>query len=149
MMGDLPVLFQSLGKHENIIQIDYNDSFSYQLPENIIHHCLEGGRTVGESKEHDQGLKKTTICPKSCFPLISRFNANIIESPTNVELGEVLGTLELINELRNEWERVLVLHSNCIEGLVVLNQSEGPILLLNEEDRRGHRRLRRTNPTSG
>src|SRR5215471_7504034 len=123
-MGDLSVLFQSLGKDEDIIQIDQNDSFSYQLPENIVHHRLEGGRTVGESKEHDQGLKKTMICPKSCFPLVSRFNANIIESPTNVKLGEVPGTLELVNELRNEWEMVFVLHSDRIEGPVVLNQSE-------------------------
>src|SRR5215472_12861183 len=106
-MGDLPVLFQSLGKDEDIIQIDHNDSFSYQLPENIVHHHLEGGRTVGESKEHDQGLKKTTIHPKGCFPLISRLNANIIESPMNVKLGEVLGTLELVNELRNEWRGYL------------------------------------------
>jgi hypothetical protein len=36
----------------------YGDSaFGDQVLEDLIHHCLEGGWTIGEAKVHDQGFK--------------------------------------------------------------------------------------------
>ena len=76
------------------------------------------------------------------FPLVPLLHANIIETPTYVQLGEVLHTLEFLYQLRDEQEGVLIFHHDHIEGSVVLDKPEGSVFLLNEEHRRGHGRLR-------
>jgi len=52
--------------------------------EDVIHHGLENGQTVGHSKEHYQGFEQVSIGLEGCLPLISRLNANIIETLTDV-----------------------------------------------------------------
>ena len=103
---------------------------------------MEGGWAVSKTKEHNQGFEETLVHSKHGLPLVTFLDANIVETPLNVEFGEVLCSLEFCNELQDEREWVLVLHSPSIQGTVVLHQMEFAILLLNKEDRRGHQRLR-------
>jgi hypothetical protein len=63
--------------------------------ENVIHHCLEGGRAISESEEHDERFKESAVGPKSSLPFISGLNANIVEAPADIQLSEVLCTMEL------------------------------------------------------
>ena len=51
--GNLLVLFQCIGEYEDVIQIHYDLSLSDQLLKDSVHHGLECGRAVSESKEHD------------------------------------------------------------------------------------------------
>jgi len=39
-------------KDQDIVQIHYHNAFRYKVSENIVHHRLEGGQTVGHPKEH-------------------------------------------------------------------------------------------------
>ena len=39
---------------------------------------------------------------ESCFPLIAIFDANVIVSPPNVELGEDSGVFDLVDKVRDE-----------------------------------------------
>jgi len=48
----LLVLFLHLGEDQDVVQIDHHNTFCYEIPEDVIHHGLEGGRTVSHSKEH-------------------------------------------------------------------------------------------------
>jgi len=64
------------------------------------------------------------IGPEGCFPLISRLNADIVEAPMNIQLGEVSGSAELQYEFGDQWEGVLILDYYGIEHSVVLDQLE-------------------------
>ena len=112
------------GKDQDVVQVDHHDTFRYEVPEDVVHHSLEGGRAVSHAKEHYQGFKQASIGPEGCLPLISGFNVDVVETPLNVQLGEVPGSAELRYEFRDRWEGVFILDCHGIECLVVLNQPE-------------------------
>jgi len=85
---------------------------------------LEGGWAVSHAKEHYQEFEQASIGPKGCLPLVSGFDADVVETPTNIQLGEVSGSVELRYEFGDQWEGVLILDRHGIECLVVLNQLE-------------------------
>ena len=53
-----PVLCQGLGEDQDVIQVHADHSFHDGVTEDVIHHCLEGGWTVSESKEHYQWFEE-------------------------------------------------------------------------------------------
>jgi len=85
---------------------------------------LEGGWAVGHAKEHYQGFEQASIGPEGYLPLVSGLDTDVVETPTDIQLGEVSGSAELRYEFGDEWERVLVLDRHGIECSVVLNQPE-------------------------
>jgi len=64
------------------------------------------------------------IGSEGCLPLISRFNADIVETPMDIQLGEISSSMELGHEFGDQWEGVLVLGHHGIECTIVLNQRE-------------------------
>jgi len=82
---------------------------------------LEGGWAVSHTKEHYQGFKQTLIGLEGCLPLVSKLDTDVVETPTNVHLGEISGSAELQYEFGDEWEGVLILDHYGIECSVVLN----------------------------
>jgi len=85
---------------------------------------LESGQAISHVKEHYQGFEQALIGPEGCLPLVSRLNADIVETLMNVQLGEVSGSAELRYEFGDEWEGVLILDCYGVERSVVLNQLE-------------------------
>jgi hypothetical protein len=65
----------------------------------------------------------------------------------DIEFGEVTCASELVNEVRDEREQVRILHRLCVKCLIVLDQSETPILLLDEEHWSCHWGLGGMDPT--
>ena len=118
------MLFLRLGEDQDVVQVDHHNTFRYEVLEDIIHHSLEGGQTVSHSKEHYQEFEQASIGLEGHLPLISGLNANIVETPTDIQLGEVSGPTELGHEFGDQWERVLVLDRHGVECLIVLNQLE-------------------------
>src|SRR3982750_1205089 len=133
-MSDLSMLRNILGEDQDVIQVYHNHTFRDHILEDLVHHGLEGGRTIGETKEHDKRFKETSVSAKGSLPLISFFDADIVETPMNVKLGEVARTTKLVDKVRDERERVLVLHSHIVEHAIVLDQTKGAILFLHKED---------------
>jgi len=111
-------------KDQNVVQVDHYDTFCYEVPEDVIHHSLEGGGAVGHAKEHYQGFKQVSIGPEGCLPLVSGLDMDVVETPTDIQLGEISGSAELQYEFGDEWEGVLILDRHRIECSVVLNQPE-------------------------
>ncbi|KAG5334194.1 hypothetical protein C0989_004080 [Termitomyces sp. Mn162] len=136
--SDLMVFLQHFGIDEDVVKVHTQYTLCYEILEDVVHYGLEGGRAISESKEYNEWLKQFPVGPESSLPLISLLNAHIIVTPLDIQLSEVLHTLEVVNELGDEGERVTVLHCHGIEYLIVLNQSEGAILLFDEEDQRSH-----------
>ena len=100
---------------------------------NVIHHCLKGGRQVAEAKEHDTWFIQPSVCPEGCLVLISLLDVNIVETPSQVKLHEILGTAQSVQDVRDKWEWVRVFDHHCVELLVVLDEVQGSIFLLDEE----------------
>ena len=111
-------------KDQNVIQVHYYNPFSYEGSENVVHHSLEGGRTVGHSKKHHERFKEATVSAKGCFPFISGLDAYIIETPADVQFCEVPGSMELEDELGDEREGVPVLDGYGVQHAIVLDQLE-------------------------
>ena len=61
---------------------------------------------------------------EGCLSLVSGLNANVVEILMDIQLGKVSGSTELEHELRDQWERVLVLDHHGVECSIVLNQPE-------------------------
>jgi len=102
-------------KDQDVIQIDHHDTFRHEVLEDVVHHSLEGGWAVSHAKEHYQGSKQASIGLEGYLPLVSGLNADVVETPTNIQLGEVSSSVELQYEFRDEWEGVLILDRHGIE----------------------------------
>jgi len=96
---------------------------------------LEGGGTVGHSKEHHKRFKEAAVDVEGHFPFISRLDTYVIETPADVKFCEVPGSTELGDEFGDEREGVPVLDGYSVQRTIVLDQSEQTIFLLNEEHR--------------
>ena len=92
----------------------------YEVPKDVVHHSLEGGRRIAQPKEHDSGFKQSPICPKGYLPLISLPHLYIVISPLNIQLGDVPRILDLVDMFLDEGKGITVLDSVLIELLIVL-----------------------------
>jgi len=110
-----------LCKDQNVVQVHYYYPFGYEGSEDVVHHSLEGSRTVGYSKEHHKRFEETSVSAESCLPFISRPDAYIIETPADIKFYEVLGSTKLGNKFKNKGKRISVLDSYGVQYAVVLD----------------------------
>ena len=73
-----------LCKDQNVVQVHYYNPFGYEGSEDVVHHSLEGGRTIGYSKEHHERFAETAIGIEGRLPFISGLDAHVIETPTDI-----------------------------------------------------------------
>ncbi|KAG5732064.1 hypothetical protein E4T56_gene18820 [Termitomyces sp. T112] len=132
------MFLQHFGVEEDVIEVHTHYTLYNEVLEDVIHHGLDGGQAIGETKEYDKQLEQFLVGPEGCLPLISFLNMHIVVTPPDVQLSEVLHAAEVVDELRDEGEGVTVLYYYGVEYLVVLYQLEGAILLFDEEDWRSH-----------
>ena len=78
---------------EEIVHVDHQPSFGYHIPKRVIHKLLECCWRVAKSEEHDRQFEKTSVSDKSCLPLMSVFDTDVVVSPSYVKLGEKFGPL--------------------------------------------------------
>jgi len=124
-----------LCKDQNVVQVHYYNPFGYEGSEDIVHHSLEGSRTISHSKEHHKRFKEAMIGTEGHFLFISRLNAYIIETLVDVKFCKVPGSTELGDKLGDEWKGVSVLNGYDVQCTIVLDQLEQTIFLLNKEHR--------------
>ena len=108
-------------KDQNVVQVHHYDLFGYEGSEDVVHYSLEGSRTVGHSEEHH---KEAMVGAEGCFPFISRLYAYVIETPLDIKFCEVLGSVKLGDEFRDEREGVSVLDGYSVQCTIVLDQPE-------------------------
>ena len=99
-----------------------------------IHHCLECSRGVYKSKEHNSGLKESSVCFECGLSLITVLYSDIIVSPSYVKLDEPLLFHKLTNKFFNKGKRVGVLYDILIDPAIVLYQLLFAIFLFNKEE---------------
>ena len=72
---------------------------------------------------------------ESSLPFVSFLNSDIVVSPPEIDLCKVLRSFEFIDELRNEWEGVVVPNHVLVQIPVILHHPFSSILLQHEEYR--------------
>ncbi|KAG5349449.1 hypothetical protein C0989_003875 [Termitomyces sp. Mn162] len=140
-MSDSIVFLQHFGVDKDVVEVHAYYTLCNEVPEDVVHHGLEGGWAVGEIKEHNKWLKQSLVGPEGCLPLVSLLNVHIVVTPPDIQFSEVSCALEVVDELGDEGERVAILHRHGVEYLIVLYQLEEAILLFDEEDWRSHQRF--------
>ncbi|KAG5328927.1 hypothetical protein C0989_010280, partial [Termitomyces sp. Mn162] len=127
-MSDPMMFLQCFGVDENVVEVHAYHTLYNEVPEDVVHHGLEGGWAVGETKEHNKWLKQSPVGPEGHLPLISLLNVHIVVTPPDVQFSEVLRALKVVDELGDEGERVAMLHCHGVEYPIVLYQLKGAIL---------------------
>jgi len=115
------MLLFCLRKDQDVVQVHYNNPFRYDSSEDVVHHSLKGSGAVGHSEEHYEGFKEASVGAKGHFPLISRLDAYIIETPVDIQFCEVPGSAELGDEFGDERERIFILDGYGVQSTVVLD----------------------------
>jgi len=110
-----------LHKDQNVVQVHYYNPFGYEGSEDVVHHSLEGSRTVGHSEEHYERFKEAAVGAEGRFPFISGLDAYVIETPADVKFCEVPGSAELGDEFGDEREGVPVLDGYGVQHVIVLD----------------------------
>ena len=67
-----------------VIHIDCDVHSIDEVSEYGVHHSLEGGRGVGQAKEHDCGFKEPFVRNKGRFPPVFLFDEDLIVPPFDV-----------------------------------------------------------------
>ena len=119
---------------QDIIDV-YNHTNVQQRFQDVLDQRLEGSWGIRESEGHDFVLIMTVSCAKSRFLDVILVNADLIVSPTKVNLGEDLCTLKSVNEVIDEGNWKSVLLGDLVEGPIVDAHAQFPILLLDKNDR--------------
>jgi len=82
---------------------------------------LEGSGAVSHSKEYHEGFKEAAIGAEGRLPFISRLDAHIVKLLLDVKFCEVLGSVELGDEFRDEGERIPVFDGHGVQCAIVLD----------------------------
>ena len=123
--------------YPQVIHIDLEPSLSDHVSEDMIHERLKSWRGVAETKKHYSGFKEAKGSDECHFPLVFLLNANVIIAPLNIKLGEQCGVLHIIDQLRDEGERIPVSNGVGIEILIILAWSQGSVFFGHKEKQRG------------
>ncbi|KAG6867443.1 hypothetical protein C0993_002707 [Termitomyces sp. T159_Od127] len=71
---NLAMLLKRFGIDEDVVKIYTHYALYNEVLEDVVHHCLEGGQAIGESKEHDEWFKQPPVGLEGSLPLISLLN---------------------------------------------------------------------------
>jgi len=93
------VFLHGFSVDEDVVKVHADHSLHNEVLKDLIHHCLEGRRTVCKAKEHHQWFKQPTTCPKHSLPLVTFLHSHILVPPSHVQFREVLGTTKLVDKV--------------------------------------------------
>src|SRR5258707_3612768 len=88
--GDSPMVCEGGRVNEDVIHVADGLIVINEGVEDVIHHCLEGGGRVAQSKEHDKGFKQSAVHGEGCLPLIPFLQSDIVETPAELQGSEPL-----------------------------------------------------------
>ena len=71
--------------------------FGDHVSKDVVHEGLESGWSVAKPEEHDGRFKESKRSDKRSLPLVFFTNADVIESPSDVELGKDRGVFHVID----------------------------------------------------
>ena len=116
-------------EYHEVIHINDKEALMHFIGEHIVHHLLEHARAIAHSKEYHNWLISSDGCDKGSFPLVTTFDAHIVISLIKVHLCVHITPLELVDQLRDKWQRVVIMDGTFIQISVVGHHTLLTILL--------------------
>ena len=108
------------GVDTDVIHINFLLFFCYHISEDVVHKGLECRQCIAKPKEHHCQFEKSQGDNKGGFPLVFFMNVDVVIAPSDVEFREESGILHVVDEFRDERQRVCILNGVGIEISVVL-----------------------------
>ncbi|KIJ06943.1 hypothetical protein PAXINDRAFT_91228, partial [Paxillus involutus ATCC 200175] len=75
----------------------------------------------------------TAVSAKGRLPFVPLLDPHIIVAPTNIEFGEVFGSLEFIDQLGNKGKWISIFECDGIKSSIILYGSKLAVLLFYKE----------------
>jgi len=98
-MCNVMVLIHGSGVDEDVIEVHTDHSLHNKVLKDLIHHCLEGRRTVCKAKEHHQWFEQLKTHPKCSLPFITFLHSHILIPPLHIQFHEVFGAMKLVDKV--------------------------------------------------
>jgi len=117
------VLIPGFSVDEDVVKVHADHSIHNKVLKDLIHHCLEGGRTVCKAKEHHQWFEQPVTCLKCSLLFVTFLHSHILIPPSHIQLHEVFCAAKLVDKVQNERKRVAILDHHCIEGTIILGDA--------------------------
>ena len=95
-----------------------------------IHRPLKSTWCPGQSKSHNTELIVPQVGLKCYLVSVSRLQQNLVESNSQIKLGEPTGMSQFIQELINDRDRILRLNSHRVQLPEINAEPIGEIFLL-------------------
>jgi hypothetical protein len=100
LLNVLQVFRPILVEDEDVIQIHHNKILG-EISQDIVHHPHEICWGIYQAKGHDQPFKKTFFGLEGILPCINMLYWDLVVARLQINLIEVFGTLELVQEIVN------------------------------------------------
>jgi hypothetical protein len=87
-----------LAVNQNIVK-KYQDEAAQERAEDVVHQCLECRRVSAQPERHHQELVQVVVGAERRLVDVLRPHAHLVIPGPEVQLGEELGAVELVEEL--------------------------------------------------
>src|SRR5215469_10021815 len=94
-LGNFLVSLKILSVDQNVVDVDTDDSVTYEVPEDVIHHSLKYCWGIGQTQHHDDWLIEFSVSPKGSLPFISFLYPDILVSQPDTDFCKIPSFLEL------------------------------------------------------
>jgi len=84
-MCNAMVLLHGFSVDEDVVEVHADHSFHNEVLKDLIHHCLEGRRTVCKAKEHHQWFEQPVTHLKHSLPLVTFLHSHILVPPLHIQ----------------------------------------------------------------
>src|SRR6266436_5620066 len=121
LLSDPLMVCKGGGVDEDVVHVANGFIAIDKGAEDVIHHCLEGGWQVAQSKEHDEQLKESSVRGEGCLPLIPFFQSDVVEASMEVQGSEPFRIAQPGEHVGDQWKQVGVLHCDLVQLPVVLH----------------------------
>ena len=108
------------GVDADVVHINFQPFFHYHIGKDVVHKGLECRQCVAKPEEHHCWFKKSQGGNKGGFSLVFFTNVDVVIAPSDVKFHEEGGILHVVDEFRDEQQRVCILDGVGVEISVVL-----------------------------
>src|SRR5258708_3553614 len=105
LLSDPLMVCKGGGVDEDVIHVANGFIAIDKGVEDVVHHCLEGGWRVAQSKEHDKQLEESSVRGEGHLPLIPFLQSDIVEAPTESKVVNHSALHSLVSTLETNGSR--------------------------------------------
>ena len=130
------MVLHGLAMYKYVIEID-NNEFANQRSQDVIHKTHKSGRSIGQTKWHDEPFIETEFGLEGRLPFVSNGHPYLVVTTTKINFRENGGTTKFIQHIIQTRNRVPIANGNGIDRATIYTHSQGLITFW-DQDYRDH-----------